>query len=345
VKKISIATLAFVLYAAACVFIFNTFWDESDRLHKKQETSVDPNEQARQEQAIMRKQDSLNRLEELQLAADTLQTAVNLVPSLSREARIAALTATTTDGLYEPALFHITDLNGAIKFTCNDQAIIYLNSPKVKIPVGCKNYGIFIKDYLINDPDAKLLIIGSSGSAEAASLGQRRAAYISELLVGTGVSETQLQLASRVDNIPYELGAARGGLKMVLLTADATMDETSNNTAAAAENQAAEPFAFKKFTSGFKGDFYYGDQTATSYIASLKKFLNTNKNKKINILAYADAVGSELDNMELTRQNARAMRKLMLEAGIPTSQILVLPQGDSPQSTNNSKRCIVITVK
>jgi len=346
VKKISIATTVFVLYAAACVFVFNTFWEESASLQTKQVTSADRNEQVLQEQAMMRKKDSLNRLEELKLAFDTLQQPVDPAPTLSREFRIAALTAAGTDGLYTPVLFNITDLNGTIKFTCEDQATIYLNSTKVKIPLGCKNYNAFLLDYLKNAPDTELLIIGSSGAGEANSLGKNRATFIKDLLVGSGIRETQLQTAGRVDNIPFELGTARGGINMVLLTAVVDLVKTKTNTTALPiENRSTEPFAFKKFTTGFQGRFYRGDQTVASYIASLKIFLNANTGKKVNIRSYADTVGSALDNVELTRQNARAIRKLMLEAGIPPSQIIVLPQDEKPQSSNNGKRCMIIIVK
>lgn len=347
-KNISIAAIAFVLYAAVCVFIFSTFWNESDKLHHTPKSTVDPNEQVLKEQALLRKQDSLNRLEELQIAMDTFTAVDELEPELSMATRIAALTTSTASDIYKPALFNITDLNNNVKFACNDQAIIYLNSPKVKIPTVCMNYGLFIKDYLKKSPDAKLMIIGSSGAGEASSLGKKRAEFIRNLLMGIAINPEQLQVASRIENIPYELGKADGGIKMVLLEMNASnaataIDDTVET--ASVTKSTIQPFEYKMFTSGYQGDFYYGDQSATSYIASLKTFLNNNNSKKVSILSYTNSVGSASDNMELTKQNTAAMRKLMLEAGIPKSRIIVMPQGEAPPETNNGNRCMVITVK
>jgi outer membrane protein OmpA-like peptidoglycan-associated protein len=310
--------------------------------------AIDPNELVLEEQAMLRKQDSLNRLEELQIAMDTFAPAEEQLPDLSVAERIASLTTSTVNGVYQPALFNVTDLNKNVKFACNDQAIIYLNSPKVKIPTICMNYGLFIKDYLRKSPEAKLMIIGSSGSEEATSLGKRRADFVKDLLVGTGINPEQLQTASRVENVPYELGAARGGIKMVLIEENpskVTAADTNTIDSNTITKSSTKPFAYKMFTSGYQGDFYYGDQSATSYIASLKSFLNNDSSKKVSILSYTNSVGNASDNMELTKQNTAAMRKLMLEAGIPKSRIIVMPQGAAGPEINNGNRCMIVTVK
>lgn len=346
-KKILLASTVFILYAAACVFILSRYWYQENESTKTQTTPTEVNLKVLKEQAKMRKQDSLNRLEELQMAQEIFLDTIKSAPAISQSDRIEALTASNLEDTYVPALFNVTDLNGNVKFTCNDYATIYLNSSKVKIPVQCKNYGLAIKQILAANTSAKLLIIGSSSTGESASLGKSRANFIKDLLASIAINTAQLQVASRVENISYTYGAVSGGIKMVLIEEGTTISETAtaNSSTSQTKGENADPFKYKKFTTGFNGDFYYGDQLATSYIVSLKNFLNANTLKNVTILSYTDAVGSDLDNMELSKQNANMFKKLMLEAGIPGSRIMSLPQGSAPKTVNNGKRCMIITVK
>lgn len=346
-KNIGISALAFILYAVACVYIFHTFLDNSKPEVNQTESLEDSTEKVLKEQEDLRLRDSLNRAEELALAnlnpvyKDSTQTL------LTEQERLANLTASDPTAAFKPHPFNITDLAGNVKFSCSEYASIYLKSDKVKMPVTCKDYGVYVKEYLLRNAEAKLMIIGSSGIDESPSYGKRRADFIKALILTTGVDGNRIQTAGKVENIVYTFGAAQGGLRMVLIggVPTKTIKEQNNTNIETAVSKATDPFSYKKFLKGYQGAYYYGDQNATSYIASLKDYLVANPTKKVSVLSYADAIGDEIENFEIAKQNATTMRKLMLEAGIANNRISIVPLGANSSGNSDGKRSLVITVK
>ncbi len=135
----------------------------------------------------------------------------------SQQSQIDSLTSPVYSSAYISKTFSITNMRGKTVFSCDAQSLIYFNSNRVRVPLSCKEYGIFLQKYLTTSPASKLLIIGSMSDLENTQTGLNRATFVKNLLLRTGIKPDQIETASRLEPLEFKNGAATGGIKMVLL--------------------------------------------------------------------------------------------------------------------------------
>lgn len=326
-KNILLAILAFIIYAAGCLFIIHSYLPPQSNANKTY--TVDDATAAKiKQQEALRLKDSLARIKESQLALENESLDVNdtiAMPIYNEAQYIAKFTASRADLLFTPILFAVTDVKGQTLSNCADYATIFLNSPKVRIPTQCMEYGLKIKTLLSERPSSKLLIIGLHSTSESAAQGKKRADYIKNLLQGAGADPERLIAASRAENLTYNLGTLQGGLQLILLDQTAMNDTPSQSSIPAQTSTKSTPYGYKRFTKGFQSDVYYGDQIATSYIANLQEHLKSDGNLRVTVESYVSTNGVDTDKVALAKKNANTVKQLLLESGVPGYKIKLAP--------------------
>jgi len=68
----------------------------------------------------------------------------------------------------------------------------------------------------------------------------------------------------------------------------------------------------------------------------LKGLLTSNKNIKIEIAGHTDAVGSDLENMELSKNRANAVLKYLVSKGVSSNRIVATGYGETKFISNNT---------
>ncbi|MEP0459145.1 OmpA family protein [Nonlabens sp.] len=253
-----------------------------------------------------------------------------------------------TSAPYEALPFSVFNEANEVLIPCNLFALIYENRNKVKIPYGCINYGVEIKKILSLHKESSLTIIGYSSPEEPSTLGKQRAEYLKKLLVGIGIDKSRLHTNASFQDINYVYGKANGGILMrlnnsdslpTISTAPISKEVTSDTT------KPTGPFAYKKFTSGYQGDYFYGNQTFTSYVSQIKTYLKDNPGKKIEIYTYTDSVGNAIDNMSISKANSATAQRIVAQSGIPAYKIKSISMGEKAVDGSGSSKCVILKVK
>ena len=254
-----------------------------------------------------------------------------------------------TSAPYEALPFSVYNEANEVLIPCNLFALIYKNRNKVKIPYGCINYGIEIKKILSVNKDASLSIIGYSSPEEPSTLGKQRAEYLKKLLIGIGIDSSQIHTNTSFQDIDYVNGMANGGILMRINNSN-SRTPTLSTTPASKEvtiktTQPTGPYAYKKFTTGYQGDYFYGNQTFSSYVSQIKNYLQENPSKKIEIYTYTDSVGNAIDNMSISKANSVTAQRIVAQSGIPAYKIKSISMGENAVDASGSSKCVILKVK
>lgn len=288
-----------------------------------------------------------------ELAVDT--TLINLEPtqeildgeSLGDAVTNPPLSAESLD----PTKFNIRLPNGLLLFNCDSFATIYKDVEKVKIPISCRDYGLNIQTYLEENPKATLLITGFSDPSEDSTIGKNRADYIKRLLSSAGILPDRVLTIVAIRDLNIDKGYASGGIKMEIKGTEPLNLSVVNSPSRSAYKANAintvksKILTSKKFTSGFQGNYFYGDQKFTSYTPNIKSLLSKNPTVKVYAYSYTNIDGNENQNFLISRDNSSTVRKILIQSGIPSYRIQSVARGEQNSGTAGSNRCIIITVK
>jgi outer membrane protein OmpA-like peptidoglycan-associated protein len=357
VKSFLPVLLTFMLYAAACLFLLNFFFlkefpvKELSSVSEEVSSQITTKETTEQPESLEReinlststgliKKDSLVLNHEEKGSSLTSIDSIVLSPETSK--KVQTIT-------YEPQTFAVFNKNDESLIGCNSYATIYKGTAKVKIPYNCINYGIEIQKILAADDKASLTITGYSTDGELNTLGKERAEYIKKLLLGIGIDNSRIKTNSTFQNISFNNGAAKGG---VLMKMDSYKNISKSNAKTVITpintingiTKSTDPFAYKKITSGFQGDYFYGNQSFTLYINKVKDYLQKNPKKKLKVYSHTTSVGNNNDNMTIAKSNTANAKKLILQSGIPRSKVIGYSMGEKPVDENGSSTCLIITV-
>lgn len=379
-KNIFTGTLAFIVYAGLCLLLFNylfpdNFQGANERIEKQQiveEPFIDsvpaPLDDTVQEAVVNNIVEELDSIDELELSID---------PPLSNDKEEISLEETPTDALttveetsieepeapeekevivYEPQSFILKDEDGNELTNCTTFTTIYKNNPKVKIPYTCRNYGNEIKEIIANSPKAQIIINGYSSPIEDTDMGLQRAQYVEKLLRNIGINKEQITVQSAIKNINFNSGIAQGGLDITLsdiknptsenkTTSTSKKPVNSSQTASSPVSQSSGPYSYKRFTTGYQGDYFYGNRSFTSYISQLNTYLNSQPGKKVYVYAYTDTVGNATDNYNIGSDNVKTARRLMIQNGIPANKIVAVSKGETSSGVSGNNRGMVVIVK
>lgn len=256
--------------------------------------------------------------------------------------------------VYEASPFILKDKNGDALSNCTTFTTIYKNNSKVKIPYTCRDYGNDLKSILSSNPKAQVILNGYSSSEEGAGMGLKRAEYVQKLLSNIGIKKDQIVVKGSEKNIIFNSGIAQGGIDITIINI-AKSDHSNNkptdkvtpieNPKPTPDQGTSGPYGYKRFTSGYQGDFFYGNRSFTAYIKELKGYLNSNPTKKVYVYAYTDTVGNATDNYNIGKDNVNTAKRLMIQNGIPSNRIVAVSKGEQSSGAAGGNRSIAVIVK
>lgn len=210
-KRIGIASSVFTLYAVVCLLILYVALDkifESDNRQQSTGKGI-----SLKNSATKLKNNTANKI--VPVKKDIADFENKNLPA--QTSLIDSLTTPIYGERYISKSFKITTMRGVTAFSCDAQCAIYFNSDRVRIPLQCRDYGVFLQKYLTTKPDSKLLIIGSVSDIENTQTGIKRATFVKNLLLRTGINPLQIETASRLEPLEFKNGITVGGIKMVLI--------------------------------------------------------------------------------------------------------------------------------
>ena len=341
----------FLLYTVVCLLFLGHFFFDTVEVNEVIPTTVS-NTNTTPELKKSTATTTLNNTEETTLnkKIDSLPTGTTLPIEIdSTPAGTDSEKVEQTTALYKALPFSVYTNDNDVLVTCNSYALIYKDRSKVKIPYGCINYGIEIKKILSNNDQASLTITGYSSKEEDPSIGKLRADYLKKLLLGIGINDSQINTNASFQNIDFVNGVANGGILMRINNSNiapiATSPAVVKENAVATTPQHTGPYAYKKFTGGYQGDYFYGNQTFTSYVSQIKNYLQDNPNKKVEIYTYTDSVGNAIDNMSIAKSNSVTAQRIVAQSGIPAYKIKSISMGEKAVDASGSSKCVILKVK
>ncbi|WP_281635345.1 OmpA family protein [Flavobacterium marginilacus] len=77
--------------------------------------------------------------------------------------------------------------------------------------------------------------------------------------------------------------------------------------------------------------------TSLSGVGFIVKYLQSNPSKSVDVIGYADEIGSSSFNTELSRKRAEAVKEIAVKSGIDASRLNVIANGEDASVDKNSK--------
>lgn len=192
--------------------------------------------------------------------------------------------------------------------------------------------------YLRANATRKLTITGLYSSMEQnpisfPDLGLARADVIKQYLVQAGVPAGQLATASKMMDLTFSLDDSTHGMQFGF---DSLMIPKTEEELAAAE----------KYEDVFKPlDLYFKTASADyiktpdnqQFLEEAKKYLATNKDKKLLLTGHTDSEGPDDKNMVLSGKRADGVKASFVKYGISASQIVTDAKGETqPEASNDT---------
>ncbi|MGJ8684424.1 MAG: OmpA family protein [Nonlabens sp.] len=372
-KNILTGTLAYIVYAGMCLLLFNYLFNDSFQTTDSVEVvpEIIDEEPLMEEIVIVEdtlsdSKNSLNdQLDSIAAAKNAIDqplldidqqeemdtTAVDSITTALDESEPSqAKTSPVELTNYEANTFVIKDDKGNALTQCSTFTTIYKNNSKVKIPYTCRNYGNELKELMSGSKNAQLHINGYSSPEEDSDMGLKRAQYVKKLLTNLGIQKEQIIIKQELKKIPFKSGIAQGGV-------DISLTNVSHDTVNKLSKEKPQviapkptviegtgPYGYKRFTTGYQGDSFYGNRSFTNYLKELNNYLNSNSGKKVYVYAYTDTVGNATDNYNIGKDNANTAKRLLIQNGIPASRIVAVSKGETPSGAQGNNRGMVIIV-
>lgn len=247
-----------------------------------------------------------------------------------------------------PALFNISLPNGTGLIQCKAFAKVFKDQARVKIPYACREYGVSIKSFLEKNPRTTLKITGYTDPSEPSNTGTSRSEYLKKLLTNTGISSDRIIATSAVHQLDFKSGSANGGVEMEIngaidngnLSVPSKPNETNKE-----DKNTSKSLASKKFTTGFQGNYFYGDQKFTAYTSTIKSILDNNPESSVYAYSYTEGSSDPNESFAISRDNASTVRKILLQSGIAANRIKSIARGQEKTGTSGTNRCIIIVIK
>ena len=362
-KSFLVGLLVFIFYAVLCIGLLSytmgdTYTFGSDALNQSNEELSDVGiaTDLSFEDSTNLGETSTEDMSDIQLeSTDSLNNSTDNSTGLELD----DLNDTNQDGdnlnaknINRPAVtFNISLPDNSKLIDCSAFSVVFQDQARVKIPYSCREYGISIKSFLDKNPGSTLKITGYTDPIESPNTGTGRAGYLKNLLTNTGIPADRIIATSAVNNLNFSSGSANGGVAMEIngrissnsSSTDLTENSTPSSTDGAKETKPV--LASKKFTSGFQGKYFYGDQKFTSYSTTIKKLLSENPGSKVYAYSYTDNEGDANDNYAISRDNAGTVRKILLQSGISSNRIQSVARGEQNAGGSGNNLSVILVIK
>lgn len=124
------------------------------------------------------------------------------------------------------------------------------------------------------------------------------------------------------------------------------VDDLSKKVDALEDKLGAAPASYEEFLKKMVNDGYINiyfdfnsakvNQSSVVSVGFLKTYLQKNAGAKVDVLGYADELGSEAYNQKLSEQRAQAAAKLLVESGIEQSRLNPVGKGEDTSVDKSS---------
>ncbi len=225
-----------------------------------------------------------------------------------------------------------------------DNYAFQLSSPQALGTPSLQNIEDSLGQFLKENPNTKLRITGLYLASEDkptdfANMGLARASQFREQLdQDLAADRFELQAALQPNLVRMDSGKVSGALQLEIVD---QMQEEEQPKEASTSGLSADELA--KLEKGQLVYFAYNsnlpimNQELRTYLNLLKKYTDTQTSARISVIGYADSVGTEPRNQELSQQRAEQVRAILLRQQIDARQISIQAQGEkNPQADNGT---------
>jgi len=227
----------------------------------------------------------------------------------------------------------INNDSGSEIFKFPDHLTIYRGADSVHIPMTSMSYKDSIFNYLNNNQNKQLQLVGWYKKGEwknnndKLNLGFDRANYIKNMLVEFGINADKINVKGVQHDYDYTAGTYNGGIELYF-------KEISKTKALEIDNGVTNITLYTKFNSRE----FIPDNTLLTYTYDLKNYLQKHANKTVKITGHTDNVGELEDNEIIGRDRATNVMNHFISQGIATTKLQVFSKGElAPIADNNTK--------
>lgn len=227
--------------------------------------------------------------------------------------------------------FIINDDSGNIVFTFPDKISIYKDSTNVLIPETAIGLKDSIFNYLNNNQNKELELIGwykngeFTNNIENQNFGLSRANNIKKILVKYGINPDKISTIGVIHEFTYTSGKYTGGLELLF-------KDISESKVLKINKGITSKTLYTKFNSRV----FIPDNTLQTYTADLKNYLQKHPGKSVQIIGHTDSLGDENDNEIIGRDRATNVMNYFISQGITKSKLQVLSKGEMSPIGENS---------
>ncbi|CAG5012825.1 Peptidoglycan-associated lipoprotein [Dyadobacter sp. CECT 9275] len=193
--------------------------------------------------------------------------------------------------------------------------------------------------YLKANPNKKVTITGYYSSEETnatswLNLGIARAEGIKRYFVANGLPADAFTTVSELqDGIQFSMDSLKGGIGFAIADLAGVTEKTL------AEGQKYESI-FKPLDIYFStgSSEYIRTSDNAKFIQEAKQFLAEHRDKKLLLTGHTDNVGNEAANALLSGKRADYVKRQLIAAGLPESQLSTDAKGqNAPRESNDTK--------
>jgi len=230
-------------------------------------------------------------------------------------------------------LYNIADESGQPIFSFQEQLYINKNSTSVHIPESLSGMKDSIFNYLNNNQDKELQILGWYNNEEtktdndSLNFGIYRANYLKRILVNFGLNADKINTSSKKHDYKYTSDQYKGGIELSFNKITQNKTKTIN-----------KGIISKTLNTKFNSREFIIENTLQTYTADLKNYLRNHPDEIVKITGHTDSFGDELNNKIIGLDRATNVMQHFITQGIDPSKIQVFSKGELvPIVTNATK--------
>lgn len=248
----------------------------------------------------------------------THQHSGNLKASIkSSDKEIKSLEATT--------LSNFTVKNGAeTVFSTAKGFTIFKNSEKISSVDSISFLIDSIKDFLDNNYDKQLEILGKYTNLEDSNLGFSRANSLKNQLINKGIAQKKLKTSNKKESFDFnENGTFQNGIELRFITLNKTILDSLEYT-----------ITNKRLYVSIENEQLIESYELSKYVLILNQYLIHNPVKTVEIIGHTDNNGYYENNLIIGKNKANKLKEYFLKKGIVNVPISTFSRGEAEPIAN-----------